>query len=141
MKKLILTIAASCVAFAAQASELKWHTSLPEAKTLAKADSKLIFVEFTGSDWCPPCKKLHADVLESDEFAKFSEGYVLVELDFPRRKEQSAELKAANKELAQQFEITGYPTVVILDADGKELGRKVGFGGQTAEEYLAALKK
>ena len=141
MKKLILPVVVSLLAAATQAAELKWHTSLPEAKALAKAESKQIFMEFTGSDWCPPCKKLHADVLESEEFAKFAESYVLVELDFPRRKEQSDELKAANRELAEQFKITGYPTVVILDADGTELSRKVGFGGQTAQEYLASLKK
>jgi protein disulfide-isomerase len=66
---------------------------------------------------------------------------VLVELDFPRRKEQPDDLKAANRALAKEFDITGYPTVVILDAEGKELGREVGYGGQPAQEYLASLKK
>jgi protein disulfide-isomerase len=141
MNKLLCAALLSLAVVAAQAAELKWHTSLPKAKALAKSESKPIFVEFTGSDWCPPCKKLHSEVLESNAFAEFAKGYVLVELDFPRKKEQSDDLKAANKALAKEFKITGYPTVVILDADGKEVSRKVGYGGQSPQEYLADLKK
>ncbi len=141
MNKLLCVALVTLATVAAQAAELKWHTSLPDAKAVAKAESKQIFLEFTGSDWCPPCKKLHSQVLESDAFADFAKNYVLVELDFPRNKEQSDELKAANKALAKEFKITGYPTVVILDADGKEVTRKVGYGGQSPQEYLAELKK
>ena len=141
MKKALLGMVLSLAVVAANAAELKWHTSLPDAKAKAKAEKKLVFVEFTGSDWCPPCKKLHSEVLASQEFADFAaKKFVLVELDFPRKKEQSADLKAANKALAKEFEIRGYPTVVVLDADGKELHRKVGYGGDSAKEYIAKLQ-
>jgi thioredoxin-related protein len=144
MKNILTSMAASLALMAAlttQASEAKWLTSLPDAKAQAKAESKLVFVEFTGSDWCPPCKRLKANVLDSKAFAEYAaRNFVLVELDFPSRKEQSAELKAANKALASQFKVESYPTVVILDADGKELHRKRGYGGQSPEEYLAEFK-
>jgi thioredoxin-related protein len=131
----------SLAVVAANAAELKWHTDLSEATAKAKAENKRVFVEFTGSDWCPPCKKLHKDVLESEEFAQHAaKNYVLVELDFPRRKEQSEELKSANKALAKQFKVSGYPTVVILDGEGNELHRKVGYGGDSAKDYIAALE-
>jgi protein disulfide-isomerase len=143
MKKLLLGLVASLAIVAANAAELKWHTSLPDAMAKAKAEKKLVFLEFTGSDWCPPCKQLHKEVLASKAFASYAaDKYVLVELDFPRKKEQSDELKKANRALAMEFKVEGYPTVVILDAAGKELYRKVGFrGGGTAEDYIADLDK
>jgi protein disulfide-isomerase len=142
MKTLLLGVVASLAILAANAAELKWHTSLPDATAKAKAENKLVFVEFTGSDWCPPCKKLHKDVLESEDFATYAaKNYVLVELDFPRRTEQSEELKKANKALAQEFKVKGYPTVLVLNADGKELYRSVGYGGGTAKDYIAKLQE
>jgi len=142
MKKWLLVIGGSLAVAGLNAAELNWLTSLPDAKAKAKTENKLVFAEFTGSDWCPPCKKLHSEVLTSEAFAKYaSDKFVLVELDFPRRKEQSEELKSANKALAKEFEIRGYPTVVVLDADGKELHRKVGYGGQSADDYIANLEE
>ena len=55
----------------------------------------------------------------SSNYAK--DNLVLVEIDFPRSKPQSDELKKANKELAKKHEIKGYPTVIVLDSEGKEL--------------------
>lgn len=142
MKKLIASAVFCLAVLSVNASDLKWLTSLPDAKAQAKAENKLILMEFTGSDWCPPCKKLHSLVIESEAFAEFAKDkYVLVELDFPRRKEQSAELKAANKALSEEFKVEGFPTVIILDAGGKELHRKVGYGGTPAADYLAELGK
>ena len=142
MKKLILTVAACLAIASASAAELNWLTSLPDAQAKAKADKKLVFVEFTGSDWCPPCKALHKEVLDSEEFAKEAESkYVLVELDYPRKKQQSAELIKANQELSEKYKIEGFPTVLILDANGKELYRQVGYGGDSAKAYLAKLDK
>ena len=66
---------------------------------------------------------------------------MLVDIDFPNSKPQSAELKAANKELAKKFAVTGYPTVIVLDASGKELFKKVGYGGTPAKAYVADLAK
>lgn len=47
---------------------------------------------------------------------------MLVELDYPRGKEQSKEMKAANEKLAQQYGVRGFPTVVFADASGKPFG-------------------
>ena len=43
-----------------------WTRSFEEAKELAAKDGKAILMEFTGSDWCPPCKALHKNVLVMD---------------------------------------------------------------------------
>ena len=141
MKRLLLGIIVCLAVVTANAGGLKWHTSLPDAKAKAKAEGKLVFMEFTGSDWCPPCKALHKEVFSSSAFEEYAaRKYVLVELDFPRKKELSKELKQANKALAEEFGIEGYPTVVILDGDGKELHRQVGYGGDSPEDYIAKLE-
>lgn len=142
MKKLVLLLAATLTTCTLLAAEGEWLTDLTKAQAKATAEKKLVLIDFTGSDWCPPCKNLHKTVLTSEEFTKFAkENLVLVDIDFPNSKPQSAELKAANKELAKKFGITGYPTIVVLDASGKEVFKKVGYGGTSAKDYVADLAK
>ena len=118
-----------------------WLTDPVKAKVQAQKENKAVFVEFTGSDWCPPCKKLKAAILESPVFQEYaSKKLVLLEVDFPRQTEQAAELKSQNAKLKQRFKITGYPTVILLDKNSKELDRWVGFGGESPEEYIAKLE-
>ena len=102
----------------------------------------MVLIDFTGSDWCPPCKALSKNVLTSKEFIEFaSKNLVLVELDFPNRKPQAEALKKANAALSEKFKIEGYPTVIVLDSAGKELFKEVGYGGTTAKDYIAKLQK
>src|SRR3954452_14411391 len=123
MKKIgLCLVAAFALVQAVSGAEATWMTDLAKATAAAKQDQKMVLLDFTGSDWCPPCKALHKNVLTSKEFSDFAkDNLVLVEVDFPRSKKQSAELKKANKALQEQFSVTGYPTIVVLDPDGKEL--------------------
>ena len=124
----------------ASAAEPVWLTDLDAAKAQAVKDNKPVLVDFTGSDWCPPCIQLHKVVFESAEFAAVASKYVLVELDYPRKTPQAPELKAKNAELSKKFGISGFPTVLLIDAkSGEVFGKTVGFGGQTAKEYLEKL--
>jgi thiol-disulfide isomerase/thioredoxin len=124
----------------ASAAEPVWLTDLDAAKAQGVKENKAVLVDFTGSDWCPPCKSLHKVVFESAEFAAVASRYVLVELDYPKTKPQSPELKAKNAALSKQFGISGFPTVLLIDAkSGDVFGKSVGFGGQTAKEYLEKL--
>lgn len=125
---------------AAAAVEPVWLTDLDAAKAQGVKENKPVLVDFTGSDWCPPCKSLHKVVFESPEFAAVATRYVLVELDFPRNKPQAPELKAKNREWQQKYAVNSFPTILLLDAkSGEVFGRVGGFGGQTAKEYLAKL--
>ena len=73
-----------------------WLTNIETAQELAKAEKKFVLLDFTGSDWCPPCKALKKNIFDTDKFKAYAEkNLVLVELDFPRdrskmTKEQSA---------------------------------------------------
>lgn len=71
--------------------------------------------------------QLRANVFSKPDFQKEAQkNFVLVELDYPRGKEQSKEMKAANEKLAQQYGVRGFPTVVFADASGKPFGGFVG---------------
>ena len=122
-------------------AEATWLTNFEEAKKVAIKEGKPMLLDFTGSDWCPPCKALHKNVFSTEEFAKEAAGkYVLVELDFPRTKPLAPEVKAQNSELQKKYAITGYPTVLLVDAKtGEVFGRTVGFGGWTPRQYLDKL--
>lgn len=117
-----------------------WLTDLEAAKAQGVKENKPVLIDFTGSDWCPPCIQLHKVVFQSAEFAAVASKYVLVELDYPRKTPQAPELKAKNAELSKKFGISGFPTVLLIDAkSGEVFGKTVGFGGQTAKEYLDKL--
>ena len=137
MKKLTLTFFAGLTAFALTAfAEPTWTTDFPAAQTQAKKDKKLILMNFTGSDWCGWCIKLKKEVFDTKEFADYvKDNVVLVDVDFPTRKPQSAELKKANEGLKAKYRAEqGFPTIIVLNSEGKEVWRQVGYmkGGPKA---------
>jgi protein disulfide-isomerase len=141
VKKLCIALVTISPLLQGCAEELQWVTDLPKAQTMAKNENKLIFIDFNGSDWCPPCKELRA-VLSTPAFANYAKtNLVLVDIDFPHGKKQPEELKKANAALSEKYNIEGFPTTIILDGQGKELSRTVGFGGQTAAQLIEELEK
>jgi len=65
---------------------------------------------------------------------------VLVEVDFPRAKKQSAELKKANQALQEKYKIEGYPTIIVLDSAGKKIG-ETGYVEGGPKAFIAELDK
>ncbi len=118
-----------------------WTTDLPAAIRLAKKENKRVFIDFTGSDWCPPCMALHRNVLTKRAFLEYAkEHLVLVVLDFPKRKPQAASLRRANDALSKRYRVDGFPTVIVLDANGKMIHRESGYSGDGAAAFVAKLK-
>ena len=141
VKKFFLTLlVATGFSFIAAAAELTWLTDLPQAKVQAKAEGKLVLLDFTGSDFCPPCIRLAKDVFPTKEFSDYAKQHlVLVEVDFPVKKKQAPALKAANEALAKEFKVDGYPTLIVLTPEGKKLG-ELSFDAD-AKQLVAELKK
>ena len=123
------------------AADEGWLVSLEKAKEQAAKEGKDILMEFTGSDWCPPCKAFHKNVLITDVFmTEVPKTYILLKLDNPRDKSnQSEEEQAQYKELSAKMEVRGVPTVMLADATGRPYARKVGYGGTPAEDYVKEL--
>ncbi len=123
------------------AAKIEWLTDFDTAKAQARAQNKTLLINFTGSDWCPPCILLERQVFSQPEFREYATQHlVLLEVDFPRMKELSDEQKAANEKLAERYEIDGFPTVVVLDSNGKTLGR-LGYRPGGPKAFLAVLEK
>lgn len=118
-----------------------WIEDFALAKTLAKAGHKHILLAFSGSDWCGWCVKLGQDVYTQNEFIdKAKRKFVLVMIDNPRNQDSLSTLaREQNRALTQQFAISGFPSAVICDATGTEIGRIEGYvkGGPAA--YLKAM--
>ena len=142
MKQFLLLLLAGGMAAQATASEPQWLTSLPDAEAQAKKENKLILVDFTGSDWCPACKMVEKEVFTKSAFADYARtNLVLVRVDFPLDKQQSAELKAANAALQDKFKVVGYPTFFELKPDGTVVWTQEGFAGGSPSDFIALLDK
>jgi protein disulfide-isomerase len=140
--KIITTLFAVAAMTAGTAlADESWLTNIEKAQAIAKKEGKMVLVDFTGSDWCPPCKALHSKVLATKEFKKYAkDNLVLVEIDFPRRKQISKEQKAYNQAQAKKYGLRGVPMVLVFDAKGKQIHKEVGFRGQSPAAYINKLK-
>jgi thioredoxin-related protein len=139
MKMNLCKIAAICAAatltsLAAHAAD-GWTDNYAKALATAKAENKLVLADFTGSDWCGWCIKLHDDVFSKPEFKEYAaKNLVLLELDFPNKKKLEDAVVKQNAELKTKHGISGYPTLMVFDGEGKELAKWVGYqkGGPAA---------
>jgi thioredoxin-related protein len=144
MKKLMFSVLAACALarVTAMASEGEWLTDLPKALAKAKAENKMVLLDFTGSDWCGWCIKFNKEVLSTPGFKEYAaKNLVLVEVDFPNKKQLAAELKKANAGLKDKYKVDGFPTFVVLNAEGKEVGRQVGYSEGGPKAFIAKLQK
>lgn len=119
-----------------------WHTNMDEAKEIASKQNENILLVFQGSDWCGPCIKLDKQVFQTKEFQTLAKDkFVMLKADFPRKKANklSSELEAQNSKLAETYNNQGYfPLVVVLDKNGKVLG-KIGYENLSPKEYFNKL--
>lgn len=137
---LVAVIGLLCNTAIARAGE-GWLTNYQEALAKAKLENKNVMLDFTGSDWCGWCIKLNKEVFSTSSFKSYADKHlVLVEIDFPKSKPQTSEVKKQNQELQEQFGIQGYPTIIIVNPEGKKIGQ-LGYmpGGPTV--FIRELRK
>ncbi len=118
-----------------------WYADFDEAAAVARKAGKDLLVDFTGSDWCGWCIKLDEEVFAHDAFQKGVEpNFVLVALDFPRGQEAKAKVPnpERNNELKDKHGVRGFPTVLLMTADGDVYG-KTGYQRGGPEKYVESL--
>lgn len=116
-----------------------WVTDFEAAKKTAAEGKKDLLLDFTGSDWCGWCIKLNEEVFSKEPFkAGTKDKFVMVELDFPQKKELEAKLKEQNDALQEKFQIQGFPTIMLCDASGKPYA-KTGYQAGGPEKYVKHL--
>ena len=141
MKKIMFGLFTAWAVSQALASEGAWITDLPKALEQAKADKKVVLLDFTGSDWCGWCKRLDKEVFSTTEFKQYAtKNLVLVEVDFPNQKKLSPELKKANDKLKNKYKVDGFPTLVALNGEGREIGRQEGYLEGGSKAFIAKLE-
>ena len=127
---------------------LSWRTNWSSARTKALSalpgkGSGIIFTYFSGSDWCAPCKQLHAEVFESETFLSWFHGTRLVPMlvDFPRFTPQSPTIWEQNRILQEQYKVTGFPTVLAIKAlDNSKIGAQSGYAeGWGPDNWIKAF--
>ena len=143
MKPIVTTCAALvallCSGIAVAGGE-GWSSDFEAAKKQAAETKKDLLIDFTGSDWCGWCIKLNKEVFSQEPFkAGVKDKFVLVELDYPRDKSKlSAATLKQNEELAKKYPISGYPTILLTDADGKPYAA-TGYKAGGPEAYVKHL--
>lgn len=140
MKNILITLAFVLGTISIQAQELYWETNVNKAIEVSKKTKKPMLLFFTGSDWCGWCIRLQKEVLKTPEFTSWAkQNVVLVELDYPRSKPQSNEIKQQNGQLQQIFGIQGYPTVHF--ATVTETKGKLTFNPLETQDMLRAVQR
>lgn len=129
-------VTASCL-YAAEG----WLTDFDSAKKLAAEKGFPVLADFSGSDWCGWCIKLDREVFSQTAFLDYAKkNLVLFLADFPSRAKQSDEVKRQNEELSERYGVRGFPTVLLLDANGRVLAR-TGYREGGAEAYVDHLRQ
>lgn len=119
-----------------------WLVDFEAAKQQAAKEGKSILMEFTGSDWCPPCIALKKKVLDTDVFkTRAPEKFVLLKLDNPNDKSKQTPAEIAQyRKLAEEYRVSGVPTIILADDAGRPFAKNVGFGGQEPAAYVDNLE-
>jgi len=125
--------------FSASAFAIEWKTDYTQAVQQAKQQSKPVFLFFTGKGWCSYCSKLENEVLNTSDFQNaVGDKFIFVEIDY-----QHGSVSPKTKQLLDQYRITGFPSVVILNSQGKVIGQtgyKPGGGKKYADMVLQMVK-
>lgn len=140
MKKIITLFAALFISLGVMAQE---KSSTPAAGmkftegdfasvvALAKKENKKIFIDIY-TTWCGPCKFLSANIFPDKAVGEYMNG-VFVNAKFDAEKGEGIEL-------AKKFKVKGYPTMIILDADGNVINTLVG-SSKTPEDFTKRVKE
>ncbi|MFZ4395748.1 MAG: thioredoxin family protein [Kiritimatiellia bacterium] len=142
-KQMMVAALLLCVGVAVAAppaKSAKWQDDFSLAQSQAKKEGRPILADFTGSDWCGWCIKLDKEVFSQKAFQDYAaSNLVLFVADYPRRKKLSAKTQKQNEGLQGKYQIQGFPTVLLLDAEGKVL-EQTGYQPGGADAYVTSLK-
>jgi thiol-disulfide isomerase/thioredoxin len=119
-----------------------WLTDWEKATAEAKRSNKPILINFTGSDWCGWCIRLKKEVFVTDTFKSWAaQNVILMEADFPRQKALPPNVATQNQQLSQRYQITGYPSILFVGADGNPLGPRYGYQEGGPEAWIKGAEQ
>lgn len=118
-----------------------WMADYDAALKLAAKENKYILVDISGLEWCGWCKALEKEVFSQPEFIGYAkENLVCVLLDYSRSGHSTNAAFAQQHEmLLEKFRVQGFPTVIIMDPQGKPVVRD-GYQRGGAASYVEFIK-
>ena len=115
---------------AASADEIAFEKgSFTEVLQKAKTQNKIVMIDFV-TDWCIWCKHLDMRVYNNKEVVDYATEHQI---------NWKTDAEKEGKDLAKKYNVTGFPTLVFIDAEGKEIDKIVGF--YPAPDFLEMMKK
>ncbi len=128
-------------ATAAEATARVWHTSYEAAMADAERTGRPVLTVFTGSDWCPHCKTLEKNVLETGAFHEWAErNVVLLMIDLPQHGITEA-VRVERSKVCIKYGVRNFPAVLLISPDGTKLAEKRGYQGQSPAAWIADMTK
>lgn len=94
---------------------IPWQNSYSSGLALAKKEGKIQMLYFY-TDWCGWCQKMEKETFKDKELTGFLDKFITVKINGDK-----------DKQTTQKFAVTGYPTLVFTDHEGKVIEKIVGF--------------
>ena len=141
LSKLAVLLTTVSITTSAALAAAGWDDNYEKALAKAKAEKKMVLLDFTGSDWCGWCMKLDKEVFSQKEFKEYAkQNLVLMEVDFPQAKRQTKKVKDQNEKLKSEHGITGFPSIIVLNSEGQKVGR-LGYMEGGPSPFIAKLEE
>lgn len=118
-----------------------WKSDYDAALKQAAAENKYVLVSISGLEWCGWCKTLEKEVFSQPEFIAYAKSNLIcVLLDFNHSgRATNAEFAKQHEMLLEKFQVQGFPTVLIMNPQGKGIVRD-GYQQGGAAKYVEFIK-
>lgn len=137
MIKLILMLGIGYFGFNMMGGGNEMPTSMKGYVRQANVLERKLVILITGSGWCGACQKMESEMLRTAEWQRFSgQEIVFQKFEYPAGGMASTQ---AHRDLLELPGFKGYPTMVVVNGDGKVLDMRAGYGGG-AGEYIQWIK-
>jgi len=111
---------------ASVASAVPWEKNLQPALAKARQSQRPILLKFHAT-WCPPCQAMEREVYTRKDVADALSNWIAVSIDGDQ-----------GPQIMNHYNVEAFPTLVMLDATGKELFRYEGY--MEADQLIRTLR-
>ena len=103
---------------------------MKELLAASAKEKKYVFIDVYAT-WCGPCKYMAAKIFPQEKMGTyFNKNFVVAKFDAER---------GEGLTVAKKYNVRAYPTFLILDSTGKEVGRIV--GGADPDDFIAKVQE